>query len=69
MATKFWHWFYLLEVVCLFGCVELTKNADPDKYSYSVYGIGFDTCAEYSLPESSIGSYFWSSYELICAYW
>ena len=28
---------------CLFGAVKLTKNADPDKYSYSRYGIGFDS--------------------------
>ena len=27
---------------CFFGAVKLTKNADPDKYSYSGYGIGFD---------------------------
>ena len=27
----------------LFGAVTLTKNADPDKYSYSGYGIGFDS--------------------------
>ena len=27
----------------LFGTFKLTKNGDPDKYSYSVYGIGFDT--------------------------
>ena len=27
---------------CLFGAVKLTKNADPEKYSYSEYGIGFD---------------------------
>ena len=26
---------------CLFGAVKLTKNADPDKYSYSGYNIGF----------------------------
>ena len=26
----------------LFGAIELTKNADTDKYSYSGYGIGFD---------------------------
>ena len=25
---------------CLFGAVKLTKNADPDKYGYSGYGIG-----------------------------
>ena len=27
---------------CLFDAVTLTKNADIDKYKYSVYGIGFD---------------------------
>ena len=31
---------------CLFGSVKLTKNADPDKYKYSGYGIGFDSCSE-----------------------
>ena len=28
---------------CLFGSVKLTKNADPDKYKYSGYGIGFES--------------------------
>ena len=28
---------------CLFGGVKLAKNVDLDKYSYSGYGIGFDT--------------------------
>ena len=27
----------------MFGNVKITKNADPDKYSYSGYGIGFDS--------------------------
>ena len=27
---------------CLFGSVELTKNAEHDKYVYSGYGIEFD---------------------------
>ena len=27
----------------MFGAVTLTKNADPDKYPYSGYGIGFDS--------------------------
>ena len=27
---------------CLFGAVKATKNADPGKYEYSDYGIGFD---------------------------
>ena len=53
MATKFKHWFTLRG--CLFGSVKLTKNTDPDKYSYSGYGIGFDTQIEYSLPDGSVG--------------
>ena len=28
---------------CLFGGVKLAKNADPDKYFYSGYSIGFDS--------------------------
>ena len=28
---------------CLFGAVKLTKNADPDKYSYLKYTIRFDS--------------------------
>ena len=39
----------------MFGGVKLTKNADPDKYSYSGYGIGFDTRGQYSLPAGSVG--------------
>ena len=27
---------------CLFGVINLTKNADIDKYKYFGYGIGFD---------------------------
>ena len=34
---------------CLFGAAKLAKNADPEKYVYSSYGIGFDTRIEYSL--------------------
>ena len=31
----------------LFGCVKLSKNADPDKYKYTGYtGIRFDSCSE-----------------------
>ena len=40
---------------CLFGSVKLTKNADLDKYKYSGYGIGFDSCSEYSLPYGNMG--------------
>ena len=33
---------------CLFGVVNLTKNADIDKYKYSGYGIGFGRGNVYS---------------------
>ena len=35
---------------CLFGSVEVTKNADPNKYKYGGYGIEFDLRSELSLP-------------------
>ena len=40
---------------CLFGEVKLAKNADPDKYSYSGFGVGLDTCGQYYLPNGSVG--------------
>ena len=36
---------------CLFGSVKITKNFDPNKYSYSGYGIGFDSCSLFSIPK------------------
>ena len=36
---------------CLFGSVKLTKNADPDKYKYSSYGIGFDSRSKFSFTD------------------
>ena len=33
----------------LFRAVKLTKNADPDKYGYSGYGIGFDAHSSFSV--------------------
>ena len=40
---------------CLFGAVELTKNADCDNYAYSSYNLGFDSRSHYSLPDRSFG--------------
>ena len=40
---------------CLFWSVNLTKNADPDKNTYSGQGIGFDTRSQLSLPGGSFG--------------
>ena len=34
----------------LFRTVELTKNADPDKYSYSKFGIQFDLQSHFLIP-------------------
>ena len=38
---------------CLFGDVKLTKNANPDKYVYTGYGIGFNSRSGLSLPDGS----------------
>ena len=38
-----------------FGCVKLARNADPDKYAYSGYGIGFYLRSLFSIP-NLIGS-------------
>ena len=40
---------------CFFGSVKLTKNADPDKYKYIGYSIGFDSCSEFLFIDGSIG--------------
>ena len=40
---------------CLFRGMKLSKNADPDKYVYSGYGIGFDTRIDFVLPDVSAG--------------
>ena len=42
----------------LFGAVQITKNADPDKSVYTDYGTGFDSCSEFSLPDGSAGKNF-----------
>ena len=41
----------------LLGAVKLTKNADPDKYKYRGYGIGFNTRSEFSWAYESIGKH------------
>ena len=40
---------------CLFGTVNLTKNADIDKYRYSGYGIGFDRKKSFSFSSGGYG--------------
>ena len=39
---------------CLLGGVKLAKNTEPDKYVYTGYGIGFDSCSEFLLPDGSM---------------
>ena len=40
---------------CLFGAVNLTKNADIGKCEYSGYGIGFDRRSSFSFPGGGFG--------------
>ena len=40
---------------CLFRVAKLTKNADPDKYRYSGYGIGLNSCLQFSHSDGSWG--------------
>ena len=39
----------------LFGAVKLTKNSNPNKYSYSGYGIGFECRSLFSFPNFDWG--------------
>ena len=41
---------------CLFGSVQVTKNADIDKYKYSGYSIGFDSRSEPLFADGSMGT-------------
>ena len=45
MVTRFRYWYYSKR---LFGAVTSAKIADPDKYSNSGYGIGFDSLFSFS---------------------
>ena len=40
---------------CLFGAVNLTKNADIEKYKSSGYRIGFDRRSSFSFPSCGFG--------------
>ena len=46
----------------MFGNVKITKNVDPNKYSYSGYGIEFDSCSILSTPNFN-----WGKNVIICA--
>ena len=52
MVKKFKHCFTLKN--CLFGSVKLFKNDAPDKYKYSGYNIGFDSCTEFLFADGSM---------------
>ena len=56
MVTRFNSGFTLKD--CLFDGIKLAekkKNANPDKYIYSGYGIGLDSRSEFQLPYGSVG--------------
>ena len=42
---------------CFSRSVKLTKNADPDKYVYTGYSIGFDSHLAFPLRDGSMGKY------------
>ena len=42
----------------MFESAKLTKNADPNKYKYIGYGMGFDSCSEFLLTDGSYGKKF-----------
>ena len=50
---------------------RIAKNAYPDKYVYSGYGIGFDSRSECSLPDGSMGknAIIFGVDMSSCAYW
>ena len=42
---------------CLFGATKVTKpgdTTDPDKYIYSVYGLGFDSTGQFTHTQGGI---------------
>ena len=39
----------------MYGSVKLVKNADPDKYKYRGYSIGFAFHSEFSFTDGSMG--------------
>ena len=39
---------------CLFGAINLIKNADLDKYGYSGYDNGFHSCSQFLLPNDKL---------------
>ena len=39
---------------CLCESLKVTKNADPQKYKYSGYGIGFNSHSEFSFTDESM---------------
>ena len=53
MVTTFKFWFYF-KILLIWRC-SLAKNADPDKYIYTGYVIGFDSRPECSLLDGSVG--------------
>ena len=51
-VIKYWrYWFCGRKFFVWY--LKLTKNTHPDKYSYSGYGIGFNDCGLFSLPDGS----------------
>ena len=54
MVKKRKHRFYI-KVLFTWICISKTKNADPGKYKYSGYDIGFDSRSEFLFTDGSMG--------------
>ena len=44
-----------MDLVLILVILQLTKNADIEKYKYSAYGIGFDRRSSISFPSGGFG--------------
>ena len=57
LEIKSWQYYYDGFTLrnSLFAGVKVNKYTDPDKYSYSGYGISFDVRGVFLLPDGSFG--------------
>ena len=53
MVKKFKHRLYIKLLIILI--CKLIKNADPDKFKYSDFGIECGSCSEFLFTDVSIG--------------
>ena len=67
MVKKFKHRFYIKQL--LIWSLNLTQNADPHKYKYSGYGIGFDSRSKFLFTNEYKGKmllFLWLMWAYLC---